>query len=247
MYYLIDIISGTTVYKAADKRDLLGCWARVATTNRDGSLNFRELNVTGNDTVAEWVMDGRYFFPDGRACPTYTEQLRLRRFQVKDDKGCSCDIRVWEEDIHSSPSGGFWYSRHYGMPERLPEFRREPALQGGKKHYRRMSYPAMAHGTLRDLYAQPDVDADEDSPVCPSDIPPVRYRGVNRYTTYDLAETKYFNRGSRSWKENSKSRRQWGKHKHTNDRASIRYFYAGTTLEDILQSIKSDSCAVPAP
>ena len=132
-----------------------------------------------------------------------------------DDDGRSVDIRSWKKEIELLMDKGPSIARTPST-EHQPRFRQEPCGYGRKQQFHRRGYPSMTKQNL----------------ICESffedamDGVPVRYQPVIDHSTArrrgcghasfdaldNMAEMK-MRFGLKSWKQQSKSARQWCKHK----------------------------------
>lgn len=136
MYHLINLENQTR--KSFETRiDLLAHWRfQLRHDSRFSSittppLNFNNLNVTGKDVYASEI-SGPW----------------LRCFQVLDEEGRSQDIRIWKKEIEVVNAMEHFPWRYPDYT--APRFRREPAVMGRKRLYRKGRYNSFTKQKLRD-------------------------------------------------------------------------------------------------
>lgn len=191
MYYLIDLYQLSRI-PFESKTTLLTYWRfRLYRDHCFGEappLNFRDLNVTGNDVYAT-EFDGPW----------------LRRFQVVDEAGRSQDIRTWTKEIKE-------VNAMYHFPYRRPapaqaRFRIDPVDMGSKMPLRKGRYGAFTKQRLVEACGVPKLDWEDDllgfTPVRDNSAPK---KPRNRSWKSD------YSGGTRSWKDNTKNTSQWGRH-----------------------------------
>ena len=227
MFYVVNLMTKAVVAMAGSKLELLCArdntktfvgmpiFLRFDRLQGKWRLDFSDLNVTGKDIVPN--ANFRYCFVGGKyvARQVSGDKPTLRRYQVFDDDGRSIDIRAWKAEIELLAENGPSIARTQSS-EHQPEFRREPCGYGGKQHCHRRCNPAM---TKQNLICEV-VDDDALAGV-PAKYQPVidhsraRKRGC-AHAPFDavdsMAETK-MRYGTKSWKHQSKSARQWCKYK----------------------------------
>ena len=138
----------------------------------------------------------------------------LRRYQVFDDEFRSVDVRLWPE---ADPK--LWAKTALSARSSYSSFWR--FRSGSKQHQRSLTGPAMAHSTSRQNTDCVDYEElyDFGLPVPEKDRSAVRRKVLisdGDYAGY-LDDGWYRQRGSncsRSWKDQYKSRKQWGKHRN---------------------------------
>ena len=223
MYYVINLLTNTIVATARNELELLCVrestrpWSTRIFLRFDYMrcgwyMDFSELNVTGKDIHPNAVF--RYFGGVDGDHPLQVSGTKpmLRRYQVIDDYKRPIDIRTWRAEIQLLEANG---PIAFKMAEqKLPKFRHEPCGYGRKRHCHRVSCPAMTRqGVTEELVAGFD-DSDFDYlPVI--DHSKARNRGIagQGFDLYDLKAGKAARNAGRSWKHQSKSVRQWAKHK----------------------------------
>jgi len=156
---------------------------------RRKARGFEDLNVTGKDIgVVHWMQ------PAWNGCFIEKSETWLRRYQVFDKEMRSVDIRQWSRTV--------WDYEAPHVPYRW-------ASNSRKQHWHRITGPSFWHGTLKGAV----VGKDEDVPLFPiKDKSKVRNK-VREEFVWDYIDRKAARRPSRSWKDQSKARKQWGKSK----------------------------------
>lgn len=227
MFYIINLMTMAVVASAASKLELL-C-AKDSSTTFGGTpvflrfdrmqvkwrLDFSELNVTGKDIAPN--ANYRYCWVDGAyaAYRVSADAPTPRRYQVLDDDGRSVDIRTWKREIELLMKNGPDIARSKSV-EHLPRFREEPSGCGRKQHCHRRSCPAM---TKQNLICEANIEDALDG-VPARYLPVIDHSKARRRNCAraalgaldSMAEMK-MRYGLKSWKHQSKSARQWCKHK----------------------------------
>jgi len=252
MFYIINLMTMAVVASAASKLELLcarDCsrafsgtpiFLRFDRMQAKWRFDFSELNVTGKDIAPNanyrdcWV-DGAYV--------TYrvsADRPNLRRYQVHDNDGRYVDIRTWKKEIELMMENGPDIARPQSV-EHLPKFREEPSGCGSKRHCHRRSNPAMTKQNLICEAAFEDVMAEVPVSFHPViDHSKARIRGYARtaFDFEDIAAEMKMRYGIRSWKHQSKSARQWCKHKKgikTNE--DLRHLHLPEAEAEALQAL----------
>ncbi len=233
-YQIINVGTGSAVFTADSKAEILTARYEMQgqapirpflkTEWRDGqrrcSANFDELNVSGKDTRRGVV---------GTA-PWYSEALGtiripifgqvLRRFMVVDDTGHKIDIRKWfaeVEAVNGAEVDMFGNVMLPGSQYRKESaqnngFRKGPCGEGARKTRHRARCAA--------LWKQNLIDADQSVPGDHSRprkrVDRAEMAGYGDYVMTGGAKSK-------SWKDQSKTARQWTKKKHRNVKRSSLY------------------------
>ena len=199
MYYIYNILSGEMVAKASDKMSLLRAWARkvckVTMWSCHGSLN--EVSNAFDDlsmTNSDIKVYRRAMFTISTDVIEETRVLRTHR--VYDSAGRIIDIRLWPEcdEILFPPRKRTYFCYNLGH----------------KHHGHRVSGPSFNHRDLRDRQRDDYYGAK-----------PIRISVVD---AWDFSEKRYFAGycKSKSWKDQTKSRKQWCKHKTKYEYSSIK-------------------------
>lgn len=214
MYYVYDYVKEAVVMQGTQQE--IALWWRggllvqgkhlLSREDRRGKparVDFTQLNVTGKDVYRIPEQDGWYWFKDKDGhpytVPKYVWVAYLRRYQVFDDAGRSIDIRAWDDSV--------W---HYVPPRQSSQW--YPGwMRGAKFHHHRTSGPSMWRGTLR---AAMDVaEIDEDLPLPIRDNTKVRLPFGGTEDSWSYYDRHYCHWKSASWKDQTKARKQWAKHK----------------------------------
>lgn len=168
--------------------------------------DFSQLNVTGKDTLMVQTVTGHYW-NKALQCylPLRTFVPVLRRYRVLDANGRSIDIRTWDPALFKPAKN----TARTGW-----------STTGSKTHWHRRSGLSMLRRTLR--AAQDDGCADE---LADTYRMPAKAQLACRIRTvpYRCDREDYYDRRtkpqrSQSWKDQTKSRRQYAKHKSTHGR-----------------------------
>lgn len=225
MYYLIDLYQQVqTPFES--KMDLLAYWRfRMRQNRRYGeapSLDFRDLNVTGNDVYAT-EFDGPW----------------LRRFQVVDETGRSQDIRTWSKEIAAVNAMTHFPYRRYAPTQ--ARFRVDPVEMGSKMPLRKGRYGAFAKQRLVEACGTPELDWEDDllgfTPIRDNSAPKPKNRRMK--SGYN---------GSRSWKDNTKNASQWGRHIERVKEMPVRKNAADEfDVEGLIQDLVDHNEETPAP
>lgn len=200
MYKIVKLALGTapTVLAACmTQMDLLDTWARQCSPVR-GKLDLSKLNVTGKDTVLQTRRTGfAWSSVLGTTVATFTTEKVLKPYQVQDEQGRSIDIREWSSAIQAWPRAsqpvGAYPAGQYGCP-----------VDGSKTNYRKLHDPAMYKANLRST-EPPDDELVEGLPL--------GHRNRNNKKKSLVCAPAQGRTPNKSWKRQSKNRKQWGKHK----------------------------------
>lgn len=190
MFYIHDLYKDDwTEFKSAES---LAAWW-IKKMGRD----FSDLNITGNDCwrYSQWgVLDNHF----------HGHVTGLRRYQVLDEYSRSIDIREWSYSAwHPKPISHkyFW------------------GFSGKKPHEHRASGPSMHHATARQALNTVNLDDlfEEDLPIPEKDRTKLRRKAVlstwDADGYYEDVHWKHY-ACSKCWKDQHKSRKQWGKREH---------------------------------
>ena len=191
MYHLINLENQTR--KSFETRiDLLAHWRfQLRHDSRFSSittppLNFNNLNVTGKDVYASEI-SGPW----------------IRCFQVLDEEGRSQDIRIWKKEIEAVNDMEHFPWRYPDYT--APRFRREPAVMGRKRLYRKGRYNSFTKQKLRDKKGSMPLDFEDDllgfTPITDHSRPRTKERRPHKP-----------NLDFQSWKSSTKNFSQWGRH-----------------------------------
>lgn len=222
MYALIDLIENKCLSTAQTKLDLLIAWCRhVERVNRyhlyqGHTISFLQLNITGKDTYSALLPDGGYVVSplNGIAYPTHSRTNILRRYQVLDQNDHPVDIRTWTREIDMINSGNLPKPKYTDRNQ--PVFRRDPVDEGSKDHSHRINLPKMMIQQCRH-YADACADAREWRDMGLTDA--IIQRLIPRQKTHPVdatirCEYKHGNKyRQHSWKNQTKSCRQFARHK----------------------------------
>ena len=193
MFYLADLHTGAR-FSFPDAAALARWW------KSHFGMDFTQLNITGKDTYITIEITGQYWDPCiGAYRPERTRTAVLRRYQVLDSDNRSVDIRRWDVALFNSQT----HCGLYGWP-----------WSGGKSRWHRRSAPSMRRSAMR--AAQTDGYASEAAEAYRLNINSLSCRVKTAMTEYDVED--YYDRRtksqrSKSWKDQTKSRRQYAKHK----------------------------------
>lgn len=201
MYYIHDLYAD--VWESFASREDAAAWWKSNFTD------FCDLNVTGKDCFAETELDGFETDDDGFVHPVfYRYGPVLRRYQVFDEDFRSIDIRLWPDSV--------WNAE----PHRC-SWPRPWLWNAGYKHRRPgITAPSMAYSTSRQNADCVDYEElyEDGLPAPERDRSAVRPKVlISDFDTWDHMDKSWSgfrsSRCSKSWKDQHKSRRQWGKHK----------------------------------
>lgn len=204
MYTVIDLVKNSS-RSFASKLEVLYWWRdanppRWRWNKKFGKPlehKFDDLNITGKDTRYDNGLNGTQV---------------LRRFIVLDENGYHCDIRNWTDEIKQVDAirtNDRWQRLYPKADLNLPLFRRAPVDAGSKIHYRGFHGVHMLKQRLID--AEAGYWAPDDYGESWTDYRPIVDHSAPRQTHSLDVRTR--SRGSKSWKNMSKSGRQWAKHR----------------------------------
>lgn len=208
MYYIVYLPTGD-YYLCNTKLEVISIWfTRIHNLGRydseDTKTLFKELNVTGNDTMkVTWFDDKTYEY--------------LRPYQVLDENDRSCDIRTWTEEIELFRKGisAHLLSKVVKKGE-VSRYRVDPICGIRKGHSHRSQGPAMWKRSMQEieglnLYTC-SVEGEDELPSTKYNVK-FRDRGIGVDTIWNGIESKWFNKysSSKCWKDQTKARKQWGK------------------------------------
>lgn len=234
LYNVVNLISGEVIISGTCQE--IAYWWRTNKKFRDykGNIHFDELNMTGKDTVLHVVKDGLIKLKirgEYTWVTNYKHVHDLRTYQVQDEDGRSVDIRSWGKDVWEYEPPRCTY---------VPRW-----MSGSKAHGHRSSGPSMWRGTFS--ASMESVDKAElladGHPVPLRDNSGVRLPFTTS-TVWDYYDEHFFHQKSKSWKDQTKARKQWAKHKRNgkSQRRENEWSWLDpewTTVED-----ESDSSAV---
>lgn len=188
---------------------------------------FRSLNMSGNDMAAP---EGCYLFFS--YWNDQSDALFLRRHQVYDENGRIVDPRVWTKVYQKIVSS----DDPYQFMEYVPKKRQKVTFphSGRKAHFHRINLPATFYQTMK--FGCDDWSGELDEFDILFDHSAMRgKRRIKNDWAWDT-EKRLYRSSSRSWKDQTKSRTQWGKHKPSCKRAKE------TIIEDDLEQKYDESC-----
>ena len=235
MYYLIDLQEKKSVKEFFTKMDLLIHWAKVVNNLwgwrfqehflRGNKIDFSALNITGKDTLKKFMPTGKYYVSPFTGLPAkeYDYVSVQRQYQVLDDFGRPVDIRLWTDEIRMIESGLVNPYENKGISHHLPEFRREPALEGAKPHGHYRHLPKMMIQYATHVAAAEFEDDLYELNLTAKQIqqckPRVRHNVVDADFSIDNKICNLY--GRKCWKQQSKNYKQWAKHKSSLKRHNL--------------------------
>ena len=219
MYFVHDLYDDTCV-KFGSMTDVAYWWRKKA--GRD----FSQLNITGNDTFTSMERCG-WLFTDIGVIPRYKKVCHLRRYQVLDEDDRSVDIRTWPKSV--------W--------EWAPSYPPCYWPCGFKNNHHRTTGPSMWRGTYRASMDGLDEAEllEENLPLPIQDNTGVRlpFNGTDR--VWDYYDSHYFHWRSKSWKDQTKARKQWAKHKSRGEKCEDKWARFDRELAMLLDEDPGDS------
>lgn len=197
MYYIYNIISGELVSTAIGRMSLLRAWAKYVLKatcwNCHGSLN--NINYAF-DELSMTDYDTRVIRLPLFGTEFYREIKTLRTDRVYDSDDRIIDIRLWDEcnEVLFPKRSRVYYCHNFGS----------------KRHHHRVSGPSFLHRDLRNR------GKEEGLSYKPSK--------VSAADAWDICERRYFAvySSSKSWKDQTKAKKQWCKHKSKYEYESIK-------------------------
>lgn len=206
MFYLIDILENVCLACCRTANELKTAWLKYA--QHVERLNYEPEKDKMNYTLLSMTDADTFISFDNRY---------LRPLRVLDENGRIVDIRTMPE-MNQEPE---W-----------PVFKSKITYNSSSKHsLRRQRGAAMYHRDRKQAGNKPDA---EDIPALIQIKEPRTH--VTRLDSWDIYETRY-NRhytGSKSWKDQTKARKQWSKHKNKSQYISIKYLHLDELeIEDI--------------
>lgn len=225
MYTVVDIINQTHLSFAA-KEDLLLWWKKTL-----GTQNYEELNVTGHDTrwVTETCRTPGTTDIAAFMCPIAERALRLRRYQVLDEKGKSVDIRRWPDSAWSVE-----------MTSQESDY----SGTGGKRLVRMVNGPSLFRRTVgsQDQHIDLEELMDAGLPLPNGMAPNIRnsFRGFDPDSHVEGWHAKKYH-ASKAWKDQCKAPRQWARHKTWGRKALAT---AEESADALLLRLRSDGFSV---
>lgn len=198
MYYLYDLKNDEVVSKAETREDLLKAWVKYACGIR-GRV-YTPVNRFQNPFLELSMTDYDTRCVLVNINSEYENNYHvLRRFRVYDSNWKIIDIREW--------------------PECNVPFSYKPIIIGYYRSWHKCSHKSCKGPSFhkRDLQSK---HKDEDYSV----IKPAKISSID---AWDYIEDKYFGSycSSKSWKDQSKSRHQWEKHKSPEEFISLKAMY----------------------
>lgn len=215
-YSIVDLISGKS-YGFDSRQGLQFRWRELTSGAFDyfskgpKRVSFDELNVTGHDITWDYVsIPATYDDAGDLITEGHHEYVRrLRRYQVIDQDGRSCDIRMWKREIAEAESTAenLWRSRMSKW--NAPRFRIDPVCVGHKQHYRCASTPSFRYKKYLMDAETCGYKPDEEDEY--ADLMPILDHSAPRHNELEYRGWK--SSDYRSWKRMHKSGAQWAKHK----------------------------------
>lgn len=206
MYQIIDLLLNLVIGVYSSQLEVLDAWAAKCSPTF-GTLDFSQLNLTGDDTIAKPAWDYRpsSFDPNFWGLRNKT-CLKLKRYQVVGAAGHPIDIRCWENAIAQFETLRFRVIvRDYYVAKTLrPWF---SLLDDSPKTGKKVN---IRHGKRGPMFRQSLMLDDSFA----DDSFGLKTRHPNRERTHrSRTEIKMrgFSKPSRSWKDQGKSCRQWTK------------------------------------
>lgn len=177
-----------------------GLWSLVSEnlSMKDKEDIFRVINMTGNDTA--YVCDPFSVFPKG---------YMLRKYQVIDENNRIVDPRTWNVAFDRVLQDPLQYRE-------IPRRKRTSygvSTPGRHHHFHRHGLPAMMYQSLKNSMDDVSDDLIDLDIEILEDRTAMRKKSFVRGDLWDACEKKTFRTPSKSWKDQSSSRKQWGKHK----------------------------------
>lgn len=217
MYRIIDLTTGKTLAVCADRAHTLLAFLRLSSrinSNwllRGRQLNFDLLNISGKDILFRWERDG-YVWSEAlqTMVPKTKKVCYLRPYQVLDEWDRSVDIRLWKDDITDINAGN--WPTHHKKPEHMPRYRVDPCGWGHKYHVHRQNSASMMFQQLKQQDADVHDDKSEFNPIVDKTSVRRRVTKGELWDSYDDKNAAKW-RSSKCWKDQSKSPRQWARHK----------------------------------
>lgn len=210
MFYLIDILENACLACCQTTNELKIAWLKYA--QHINRFNYVPERDKMDYTLLSMTDADTFISFENR----YSRPLR-----VLDENGRIIDIRAMPE-MNQGPK---W-----------PTLKSKIRYNSSSKHnVRRQRGASMYHRDCQQASNTPDT---EDVPALVQIKNPRTH--VTRLDAWDIYETRY-NRhytGSKSWKDQTKARKQWSKHKNKNPYTSIRYLRMDELeIEDIIEDI----------
>lgn len=155
--------------------------------------SWENLNVTGNDTLVQSTVEDDFSTVQTVVC--------TRRYLVMDEYGRKLDPRDWGLPIRPLPDG--------------PVVRRV-YNQGSKNHRHRVSGPALWRGAAR-----ADFDRAFEIGDNIEQAPGLRKKAlISLYDKNDIYDRRWLRKPTRSWKDATKAKRQYMRHKKPGAKAA---------------------------
>lgn len=185
--YIVHDLQMNKKYRFMTERNLTAWWKRQFPLPES---RFSELNMTGKDTYT--YVEFRYRVGE---LPVPETTSYLRRYRVTDEDGRSVDIRNWASDLWTHMPAPRTYS--------FPPYKRTG---------HRLHGPSMYRNTIRQAQAMPEIEG----------VRPIVDRSAVRNKSLMSIDDNmdYYDRrhghgyyADRSWKSQTKARKQYAKHK----------------------------------
>ncbi len=201
---------------------LLDVFARICSATT-GRLDFSRLNVTGKDTVRTTKVIGTAWSTTAKMVQNvYIYVDELKPYKVVDEFGHSQDIKSWTEEIAIWTELREKIGRDYWLYNQsvLPGAEKRDlwvGLTASKCLRRQRKAPALLKQNRREMEVLVRDEELEGMPM----RHPNRQRLDYSLSGYTDKEESY-RKGSRSWKAQSRSPKQWAKHKKGVKAAGLR-------------------------
>lgn len=195
MYYIYNVISGEVVANACDKISLLRAWAsKVLKATRWNCHGSLNSMNHAFDELSMTDADTNVIRLPLFGTEFVKEIKSLRTYRVYDSDDRIIDIRLWDEcDEILFPPRKVVYS-YYNS--------------GSKRHHHRVTGPSFMYRDLRNREREDGIASK-----------PIRISVADAWDSY---EKHYFASYSKSWKDQSKAKKQWCKHKSKYEYKSIK-------------------------
>lgn len=198
MFNVFDYATGD-VLTFKTQQSLIDWWKKT-----EGKKNFDELNITGNDLhpsepIVYWDQDLCDYKEVRNKQPGY-----IKRYTVTDNTGRSVDIRDWPDELWEHKKEPIdWAARFPRM------------YNGHKRRCRRTKGMSFNHHDLQN-YASIDED---DLPDNVSLQAIKKRKPPTGWASWDCVDKRMKNKGTKpkSWKNQTKSTKQYNKHKKHTD------------------------------
>jgi len=163
---------------------------------------FRSLNMNGNDTARAGICYKVFL--------NFPGDMVLRKYQVQDEYDRIVDPREWDDVYYRVLQDPLMFRERAATSRRKHYYY---GLPGRKSHFHRHGLPALVYQAKKLSMDDVSEDFDDLDVDILIDHSSMRNKSFIKTSLWDALDKKFYRNASKSWKDQSHSRKQWGKHK----------------------------------